>query len=166
MVRKTFIKELQDIKLTVWDKIIDVLWYNKFAIFLRKIGRFILRLPNYVNVCWKNEDWDYEGFYNLIELHCNRLKKAIKEDTWHVPHGVKRELQQIDLTLAHLDRYRNWPNYYEWPEPIHEKLPNGCYTIKYKPEDEAQCDYVHKMELKHYEAFWRLLKKYHTNWWT
>ena len=166
MVRPSFIKGLKDEELTLWEIIYEGIWYCKPMIFLRKIGRFLKALPDYIKICWNNEDWDYEGIYNFIEMYLKRLRKCISEDTWHTEHCVKREIQQIDLVLAHLDRYRNWPNYYEWPEPIHQENENGTYSIIYREEDKPKCELVHKMETKHYEAFWRLFKKYHSNWWT
>lgn len=169
MVRRYFIKSLDidgDEKMTILDYIYDFIFYNKVSIFLRKLGRFILRLPSYIKLCWSNETWDYEGFYDFVEMYLKQLRKAQEKDTWHEEHGRKRAIQQIDLTLAHLDRFRNWPNYYEWPEPIHKQLPDGFWTIEYKKEDKSKIEYVHKMEEKHFNAFWRLLKKYLSNWWT
>ena len=75
-------------------------------------------------------------------------------------------IKQIDNTLFHLDHYKNWPKYYEWPDPIHKQLPNGNWTLEYKEEDKPKCDLVHKMEEEHYETFWKFLKEYHCNWWT
>ena len=49
-------------------------------------------------------------------MQLKEIKKAQEKDTQHEPHSVKRAIQQIECTLAHLDRYRNWQNYYEWPE--------------------------------------------------
>ncbi len=69
--------------------------------------------------------WEYIWFYRNAT---KRNKKAQEKDTWHAPHNVKRAIQQIKCTLAHLDRYRNWTDYYEWPEAhmeeCEEKDPN------------------------------------------
>ena len=169
MVRPSFIKSLNidgDCKMSIKDWIIEIVWYNEPMVFLRKCGRFLLRLPSYLKLCWMNEPWDFEGLYNFIEVFLKQQRKCQEQDTWHVEHGKQRAIQQIDCTLAHLDRFRNWPNYWEWPEPQHIKLPDGCYTIKYKPEDEPKCELVHRMEEKHYNKFWNMLRKYHNNWWT
>ena len=166
MVRPSFIKSLNEEKMTFKDWVIELLWYNSPMIFLRRLGRFLRRLPDYLHLCWTDESWDFEGLYDYIEMFLKHRKRALEQDTWHTEDCVKRALRQIELTSYHLERYRNWPKYYEWPEPEHVKLPNGCYQIVYKDEDRPKCDYVHKMESKHYEHFWRLLKKYHSNWWT
>lgn len=165
-MRNSFIKEINEEEITIWDKITDFLFYNNLVLFIRKLGRFILRLPSYIKLCWKDEPWDFEGLYDYVEYYLKQRRKEFEKDTWHTPHCVKRGIQQIDLTLAHLDRFRNWPDYYEWPEPIHKQTEDGLWTIEYKKEDEPKCEYIHKMEIKHYNAFWRLLKKYHNNWWT
>ena len=169
MVRPSFIKSLGidgDYKMTIKDWIVELVWYNQPMIFFRKLGRFLKRLPKWLKLCWNSENWDFSYMYDYIEMWLNELKGGLQKDTWHEQHCVKRAIQQIDCTLGHLDRYRNWPNYWEWPEPEHVKLPDGCYTLKYKPEDEPQCELVHRMEQKHYDKFWYMLKKYHGNWWT
>lgn len=172
MVRRSFIREITDQKMELIDKLHDLLFYNKPICFVRHVGRFLVRLPDYLKLCWENETWDYEGLYNFIEVFLKQLRKAQEEDTWHAPHGIHRAIQQIDLTLAHLDRYRNWPNYYEWPEPRFEETENHpkygrLSKIVYDdPDAEEKMNLVHRMEEKHYNAFWRLLKKYHNNWWT
>lgn len=166
MVRKSFIKALNDEEMTLWDNLHDLIFHNEPLIFFRHIGRFLKRLPSYLKLCWRDESWDYEGLYNYIEFFGKERIKALEEDTWHTQHCTKRAIQQIKCTLGHLDRFRNWTKYWDWPEPIHKKLPNGCYTLEYKPEDEPQCELVHRMEEKHYKKFWDMLRKYHNNWWT
>lgn len=166
MVRKSFIKSLNDEEMTLWETVVEYICYNPVVICLRKIGRFLLRLPRWLVVCWKTEAWDYEGIYYFLGMFLKDLHKAQKEDTWHVEHETKRRAQQIELVLAHLDRYMNWFDYYKWPEAIHTQNLDGTYSITYAPEDEKQCEYVHKMEEKHFNKFWDLLKKWHTGWWT
>lgn len=167
MVRKSFLKSLNDEKLNLFDIIEDKLLYNPIAIWIRHVFRFMKRLPKYLRLCWINESWDYEGIYNFIEMFLKELYQAQLEDTWHVPRETRRRALQIKCTLEHLDRFRNWPNYYEWPEHKTEQLENGCYTIVYDdPKAQDMIDVVHKMEQKHYDKFWNMLKKYHTGWWT
>ena len=136
MVRKLWVKSITEERVKLLDKIHDAVCYNEPVTFLRKIGRFLKRLPEYLKLCWNDEPWDYEGLYNYIEYFGRARIKALEEDTWHTKHCTNRAIQQIKCTLGHLDRYRNWPNYWEWPEPEHIKLPDGCYTLKYKQEDE------------------------------
>lgn len=153
--------------LNVWETIVDFLWYNRISIFLRHVGRFLKRLPKWIQVAWKQENWDYEYLYDLIELKLKELYQAQLEDTWHVERETKRRALQIKCTLEHLDRFRNWTDYYEWPDPEFKELENGCYTVTYNdPEAEQKMDYVHKMEEKHYKKFWYMLEKYHKGWWT
>ena len=100
-------------------------------------------------------------------MFLQELYQAQLQDTWHVPTETKRRALQIKCTLAHLDRFRNWPDYYEWPDPIMKELPDGNFAVTYNdPQAQEKMDFVHKMEQKHYEKFWYMLKKYHTGWWT
>lgn len=119
MVRPSFIKSLcidGEDKMTIKDRLIEIFWYNRLMMFFRHFGRFLKRLPKWLKLCWKTENWDYEGVYDFIEMQLKEMKKAQEKDTWHTPHGVKRAIQQIKCTLVHLDKYRNWQDYYEWPE--------------------------------------------------
>jgi hypothetical protein len=167
MVRKAFLKSLNDETLTLWESIQDKLLYNDLSCFIKHIFRFLKRLPKYIKLCWINESWDYEGLYNFIDMFLQELYQAQLEDTWHVPRETKRRALQIKCTLAHLDRFRNWPNYYEWPDPTMKELDDGNFTVTYNdPQAQEKMDFVHKMEQKHYEKFWKLLKQYHQGWWT
>ena len=51
MVRPSFIKGLKDEELTLWEIIYEGIWYCKPMIFLRKIGRFLKALPDYIKIC-------------------------------------------------------------------------------------------------------------------
>ena len=176
MVRPSFIKSLDidgDNKMTVKAWLVEIFWYNRPMIFFRRLGRFIQRLPKWLKLCWKTENWDYESIYDFIEMQLKEMKKAQEKDTWHAPHNVKRAIQQIKCTLAHLDRYKNWTDYYEWPESHMEKCEEKdpkygkLYHIVYDdPKAKEKIKLVHKMEEKHYNKFWYMLKKYHKNWWT
>ena len=108
MVRHSFIKSLDidgDNKMTVKAWLVEIFWYNRPMIFFRRLGIFIQRLPKWLKLCWKTENWDYESIYDFIEMQLKEMKKAQEKDTWHAPHNVKRAIQQIKCTLAHLDRY-------------------------------------------------------------
>ena len=166
MVRPSFIKGLLNQELTLFEKIYESICYNEPVCTFIKFGRFLKRLPKWIKLCWKTENWDFEGIYDFIEMQLKEMRKAQEQDTWHAEHGKHRAIQQIDCTLGHLDRFRNWPKYWEWPDAIHEQLPDGNWTIKYRPEDEPKCDLVHKMEEKHFNKFWYMMKKYLHNWWT
>lgn len=175
MLRPSFIKSLNldaNYKITIKDWLIELLWYNRLMIFLRHFGRFVQRLPNWLKLCWKTENWDYESIYDFVEMQLKEMKKAQEEDTLHAPHGVKRAVRQIKCTLSHLDKYRNWTDYYEWPESHTEKCEEDTkygksYHIVYDaPKAEEKIQLVYRMKEKHYNKFWYMLKKYHKNWWT
>lgn len=45
-------------------------------IFLRHLGRFLKRLPKWLKLCWRTENWDYESIYDFIEMQLKEMKKA------------------------------------------------------------------------------------------
>ena len=172
MVKKSFLKSLTDEEITIMDKIEEILFYNNFAIFIRHTIRFFNRLPKWLGLCWKTENWDYEGIYDFIEMQLKEMKKAQDEDTWHVEHETKRRSQQIALVLEHLKRYKNPHDYYDYPES--ELLPTGeykgqtTYTFEFidKEHGNERFEKFLEKEEKHYNKFWNLLKKWHRGWWT
>ena len=173
MVRKIFIKEISEMNINFWDKVEDKLFYNTFAINIRHFCRFLKRFPNWLKLCWKTEDWDYEGIYDFLEMQLKQMKKAQEEDIWHAQKDVNRSIKQLNLVLEHLKRYRDPFKYYDFPEITLVKsghMYNGeeTYTTKFIDEEDGQkkFDYFEKMEQKHFDKFWNLLKKWHKNWWT
>lgn len=172
MVRKSFLKSLNDEELTLLDKLEDIIFYNDAVIFIRHIARFLKRLPIWIKLCWNTESWNYESIYDILEMELKDMKKAQDVDTWHIPHEVKRRSQQIALVLAHLDRFRNPFDYFDYPESKmvrtdHEYNGQPTYTLKFIDEDgEERFKKFHDLEVKHYEKFWKLLKKWHRGWWT
>lgn len=176
MVRPSFIKSLNidgDDKMTVKDWLIEIFWYNRPMIFLRHLGRFFKRLPKWLKLCWRAENWDYESIYDFIEMQLKEMKKAQKEDNWHLQSEVKRSIKQIDLVLLHLDMFRNSHNYFDYPKTKtvpNSELYNGQTTYKIEFIDkecgEEQFKEFMRFEHKHYDKFWKLLKQWHTNWWT
>lgn len=170
-MRKLFIKELKDVKITLLDKLEDIIFYNKFSIFLQHLFRFIKRLPKWIKVAWNNEDWDYGYLYDLIELKLKDFLKAQEEDTWHL--GTERRIKEIKITLARLDRYRNWTKYYDYPmeDIIHVKIEDPkygtCYRMEHtNPENEKQRLGAIDFEQHNYDKFWKDFMRWHQNWWT
>ena len=78
-------------------------------------------------------------------------------------------IKQIKVCLAHLDRYRNWPNYYDYPiDDIEFKLnDDGFYSlVRTNPQNELQRRGADAFEQKHYDKFWSDFMKWHRGWWT
>lgn len=167
MIRPLFIKEIREGKMTIKDWIIEILWYNNFSCFLRKIGRFILRLIRWIPVLYKQEEWDYEYIYDMLKLKMIELRENISKDTWHEERGVKRSLLQIDVCLARLDRFQNWDQYIKIPDIEWEFIQeNGLDIVPKKNEeyDEAILKGI-DFEKKNYKKFWEDFIKWHNNWW-
>ena len=174
MVRPSFIKSLNidgDSKMSIKDWIIEIVWYNQPIIFLRRIGRFILRLVRWIPVLWKQEEWDFGYTYDLLEQKIKDLRDCIKTDTWHTEECVKEELEQIDSVLEHLDKYRNWTKYIDIPEPPEgfqrfTPCEDGLSQWNSFPEEHEAFQRANKFEEEHFNAFWDELKKNGGNWWT
>lgn len=172
MVRPSFIKSIsvgENSLMTVKDFLEEILWYNRFSCFLRRIGRFILRLGRWVPVLWNQEEWDFSYMYDLLVMKMKELKKDMSKDSWHNQKEVQRGIKQIDICLARLDRYRNWPDYYDYPmEDIYsEPTENGCYKMCYASEkNEKQRLGAITFEQKNFDKFWKDFIKWHLGWWT
>lgn len=174
MVRPSFIKSLcidGDDKMTIKDWIIEIVCYNQPVIFLRRVCRFILRLFRWIPVLWKQEEWDFGYTYDILKLRLEELRKNISEDTWHTPECIEEELQQIDSVLDHLDKYRNWPDYIDIPNPPKDferftPRENGCSEMHFTEKEHEAYQKATKFEEEHYNAFWDELKEHCMNWWT
>ena len=165
MIRPSFMKKVMSLK----DWIIEIVWYNRFVCWLRKIGRFLLREIRWIPVLWNQEDWDYEYMYDLLEMKMRELRKDMSKDYWHDQTYVQRGIKQINICLARLDRWRNWPKYYDYPmnDIYHEPTENNCYAIKYSSEEnEKQRLGANAFEEKNYNKFWKDFLAWHQGWWT
>lgn len=153
------------------EQILDGICYSKIGIFIQHIFRFIIRLPKYIKLAWKQEDWDYEYLYDLIEMKLKEFLKAQEEDTWHVEKETKRRAKQIRICLAYLDRYRNWPDYYDYPTDDIKSIdsPDGSgykrriSTNKYNEIKRKGADTYEKFN---YDMFWKRFLQWHHGWWT
>ena len=162
------IKKLKT-KSSISDKIIEYICYNEFSCWLRHVGRFIRRLPTFLRLCWKQENWDYEYLYDLIEYKLKEFLIAQQQDTWHVESETKRRAKEIKICLARLDRFRNWPNYYDYPmdDITWQPLENGNHKLVFNnPENEKQRLGAYDFEKKNYDKFWNNFLKWHRGWWT
>ena len=169
MIKPSFIKGIKDVPMTIKDYIIEVVWYNRFTCFLRRFGRFLLREIRWAPVLWNQEEWDYEYMYDLLEMKMKKFKKDMLKDYWHDQKSVQRSIQQIDICLARLDRWRNWPRYYDYPmdDVYYEPTEDGCYVMKYSSEEnEKQRLGANAFEEKNYNKFWKDFLAWHRGWWT
>lgn len=172
MVRPSFIKSLNinDSKMTIKDRIEEIFYHEPF-IFLRKFGRFILRLFRWIPVLWKQEEWDFGYTYDILEFKIKEIRNCVSQDTWHTQECVEEELKQIDSVLEHLDKYRNWTNYIDIPEPPEDferftPCEDGCSQLNFTDEEHKAYQKANEFETEHYNAFWDELKENCMNWWT
>lgn len=169
MVRPSFIKSLnieEESKMGIKDWVIEILFYNKVSIFLRKVGRFLLRLIRWVPLLWRQEEWDFGYTYEVLELKLKELRENISKDTWHAPEEVERALKEINSCLEHMDKYLNWTNYISIPDGEKWIKVEGGAKLELTPEQEEAFKKAREFEEEHYNAFWDELKKNSGNWWT
>ena len=166
-----YIKKISDCEYTLKDKIIDILWYNPPMICCRRVGRFILRLFRWIPVLWKQEEWDFGYTYDLLEQKIKDLRACIKTDDRHTSECIQEELEQIDSVLDHLDKYRNWTDYIEIPEPPEDfqrftDTEDELKQMHFTEEEHEAYQRAHEFEEEHFNAFWDELKNHGGNWWT
>ena len=171
MSNPLFIKalNLSNSKFTFKDWLKDIFVYNRFSCFLRKCGRFTLRLGRWLPVLWDQEDWDYAYIYDLLIMKMKELRKDMSKDCWHDQSEVQRSIKQIDICLARLDRYLNWTEHYYYPmEDIYfEPTEDGCKKMCYASErNEKQRLGAHEFEERNFRKFWKNFVKWHRGWWT
>lgn len=172
MVRPSFIKSLSvDSDMTIKDWIEEIVWYNPVTIYLRKVGRFILRVIRWIPVLWKQEEWDFGYTYDILKHKILEIRKNIEKDTWHAKECVNQEIQEIDSVLDHLDKFLNWTSYIEIPEPpedFQRMVPteDGMYTMEFTDGEHKAYEEANKFEEEHYNAFWNELREHSGNWWT
>ena len=169
MVRPSFIKAIEEAPMTLKDILEEVLVYNRVSAFIRKCGRFTLRIIRWLPVLWNQEDWDYEYIYDLLEVKMKELRKDMSKDYWHEQKSVQKGIRQIDICLARLDRWRNWTNYYEYPmeDLYYEPTKDGCLRMCYASEkNEKQRSGAIEFEEKNFNKFWEDFVKWHRGWWT
>ena len=127
--------------------------------FIRHLKRFIKRLPSYIRLAWKQENWDYEYMYDIIEFKMKELYQGLCEDTWHDKHEVNRCKLQIKVCLRRLDNYRNWDTHVDFPT---DDLVSKETSFVNREKRKKAFDY----KIKNYNKFWSDLIKWHQNWWT
>ena len=132
-----------------------------------KILRFLKRLPAWIKLCWNQEDWDYGYIYDLLEFKLKKLQQVIEQDTIHEPKDVNRSVRQIKICLQYLDRFRNWPEYYDYPmDDI--KWVEGDFGLCMKSTNsinEAKRKHATAYEQFNYEMFWKRFLQWHRSWW-
>ena len=171
MVKPSFIKSLNypDDRLTFKDIMEEILFYNNLSCFLRKCGRFTLRMVRWIPVLWNQEEWDYAYIYDLLIMKMKELRKDMSKDYWHDQRSVQRSIKQIDICLARLDRYLNWTSYYDYPmeDIYYESTDDGCMKMCYASEkNEKQRLGAIDFEEKNFKKFWKDFIKWHRGWWT
>lgn len=171
MVRFSFVKGLNadSNELNFKEELIELLLYNRFAAFLRRIGRFIKRMCRWIPVLWNQEEWDYAYIYDLLVMKMKELKEDMSKDYWHDQKEVQRSIKQIDLCLERLDRYLNWTEHYYYPmeDIYYEPTEDGCVRMCYASKrNEKQRLGAPEFEEKNFRKFWKNFVKWHRGWWT
>ena len=133
---------------------------------IRKIGRFIKRIVKWLPILWKQEDWDYEYLYDLMEVKMKELQECLRQDDIHL-HSDKY-VRQINICLAYLDRFRNWDNYIEYPTDDFkwDDCKNGCKRLEHTNKiNEIKRKKAIPYEKFNYDMFWKRFLQWHQRWW-
>jgi len=133
---------------------------------LRKIGRFIKRIIIWIPILWKQENWDYEYLYDLIEFKLKELRQCLKEDNLH--KDSPKCARQISICLEYLYRYRNPYNYIDYPIDDIKFVPceNGCCRMIHTNNlNEIKRKKIFGYENFNYDMFWKRFLQWHLNWW-
>ncbi len=93
---------------------------------LRKFGRFVKRLFRWLPVLWRQEEWDSEYIYDILNAKLKELRDCIAKDDIHVDAPIC--LRQINICLKYLDRYRNADNYIKFPDETPRIVNNRLET--------------------------------------
>ena len=148
---------------------LEAIWESDALCFVRRIGRFTLRIIRWIPVLWKQEEWDSEYIYDILKLKMLELKEEISKDKWHEKSAIETELKQINICLARLDRYLNWIDYCDYPidDISFVETEEGLYKMEHSSEEnEIQRQSVLDFEEKNLRKFWKNFVKWHSNWWT
>lgn len=132
--------------------------------YIRKLGRFLIRIINWLPLLWKQEDWDFEYIYDLLEFKLKEIRKCLEKDDLHIdsPKCVK----QISICLAYLDRYRHWEKYIDFPVELKlEKTDDGLLTLRTSTKEKALCKKITAFEKDNFDMFWKRFVQWHTRWW-
>jgi hypothetical protein len=137
--------------------------------FFRKIGRFIGKMPAYLKLLWRDEDWDYSFLLDMMRLKLTRMKKEHEEDEIHA--GNLKRAREIAIIIGHLDRYTdiykytNSEDYDIWFEKCEDH--EGFSTLKSNRSKRGDflAERQRKLEEWHYNEFFRKLQKQLTRFW-
>lgn len=169
MIRPSFIKTVNGEDMTLLDNIKETILFNPVVTPIRRNFISLLRLIRWTPVIWKQQDWDYEGIYSLLEQKMKDLYKELEKDTWHDPKEIQKCLKQLRVCLKRVAIVQNWPEFYDYPaDDINwEPTEDGCQRMTHTSEaNEKERQRVSDKIDNNQKNFWKSFVKWHENWWT
>ena len=131
---------------------------------LRKFGRFIIREIKWIPILWKQEDWDYEYIYELMEVKMKELRECLRQDDMHVDSD--KYARQISICLAYMDRFRNWDHYVkDYNENRYASLSVQIRSKKDLYKRKASVRRMIAFETDNFNMFWKRFVQWHKQWW-
>ena len=131
---------------------------------LRKFGRFIIREIKWIPILWKQEDWDYEYIYELMEVKMKELRECLRQDDMHVDSD--KYARQISICLAYMDRFRNWDHYIKNSnEDKYVSLSEQIRSKKGLYQRKASVKRILAFENDNFNMFWKRFVQWHKQWW-
>lgn len=150
----------------------------------RRIKRYIAWFP----ILWKDEDWDYAYFFEIMRFKISRIRKATEKNKIYV--GYEENVKQMKVAEELLRRVADSDDfYYELFEQLENKEKQGkcscpdvtfdfeqCEDSRYSLFVDLSCDFCNKMrrfwtkrqdakERQDFEFLFSHLKKNVKNWW-
>jgi len=186
------LKELND----VVDRVFRPRWYrrcvNRIAHFFEKIHRSY----QYAKLAWKNEDWDYAFFLDVLGFKLKRMLHNLTNDEWH-EHGKSLKALKLAVYLCdkinyhshsadHYDYYikKHYEKYGE-PKYVFEPVEDDYCGLKLstmvnktsehwtqEEKEQERRDFIIAMEAdsadmqQDIDDLFRIMSKYMTHWWS
>lgn len=151
------------------EKIIFETPLKNLYYFTGKLVRFTKKLPEWLVILWRDEDWDSFYLRDIMEFKLKRLEKCIREDNIYV--DSQRNAKRIRIALEHLERFKNIDDYtipIEYDFNLETEEINGKSITKLKnnmsKRDRILLNKRFDLERWHYSEFFRILSKYFERW--
>ena len=136
---------------------------NMFMYYLRKIGKIFSYLP----VLWKDEDWDADFIFPILEFKLKRLKKCLKNG-YMVPEDAEKTQKEIQRAIE-LARLIYIDDYCEKEYDKLGGIENYDLTAEISEDDTKDILRISLLEGERksaaYEEFFGLLRDKSRRWW-
>jgi len=124
---------------------------------IRKIKQVLSWLP----IIWKDEDWDYGYFIQIVEFKLNKIAECLEKDTIH--ENAKEHAAKVRETLNYFSNYQNCFDLVDKPETAIAEFRDREFYCN--DEFGEYCDKVNKLEAENWEKAWNSIRDNAQCWW-